>query len=51
MIVFCNEKPDIGKLSKDRWKIFKIIGEDLVDIKLEEYRKMKSLHQYDSDSV
>ena len=46
MIVFSNEKPDIGKLSKDRWKIFKIIGEDLVDIKLEEYRKKK----YDSDS-
>merc|ERR1712082_456068 len=38
VIVFCNEKPDIGKLSKDRWKIFKIIGEDLVDVKLEEYR-------------
>jgi len=46
VIVFSNEKPDIGKLSKDRWKIFKIIGEDLVDIKLEEYRKKK----YDSDS-
>ena len=32
VIVFCNEKPDIGKLSKDRWKIFKIIGEDLLDV-------------------
>ena len=32
VIVFSNEKPDTGKLSKDRWKIFKIIGEDLVDV-------------------
>ena len=32
VIVFSNEKPDIGKLSKDRWKIFKIIGEDLADV-------------------
>ena len=57
VIVFCNEKPDIGKLSKDRWKIFKIIEKDLVDVspsiknsELEENRKMKSLHQYYSDS-
>ena len=32
VIVFSNEKPDIEKLSKDRWKIFKIIGEDLLDV-------------------
>merc|ERR1712090_47777 len=32
VIVFSNEKPDCEKLSKDRWKIFKIIGEDLLDI-------------------
>ena len=32
VIVFSNEKPDTGKLSKDRWKIFKIIGEDLADV-------------------
>ena len=25
-------KTDTEKLSKDRWKIFKIIGEDLVDV-------------------
>ena len=32
VIVFSNEKPDCEKLSKDRWKISKIIGEDLLDI-------------------
>ena len=32
VIVFSNEKPDCEKLSKDRWKIFKIIGEDLLDV-------------------
>ena len=31
VIVFSNNKPDIGKLSIDRWKIFKIKGEDLID--------------------
>ena len=31
VIVFSNDKPDIGKLSIDRWKIFKIKGEDLID--------------------
>merc|ERR1712105_37831 len=32
VIVFANCKPDVKKLAMDRWKIFKIIGEDLVDI-------------------
>ena len=32
VIVFGNCKPDVKKLAMDRWKIFKIIGEDLVDI-------------------
>ena len=32
VIVFSNDKPDIEKLSKDRWKIFKIIREDLLDV-------------------
>ena len=30
--VFSNEKPDTEKLSKDHWKIFKILGEDLEDV-------------------
>ena len=32
VIVFANCTPDVKKLAMDRWKIFKIIGEDLVDI-------------------
>ena len=32
VIVFSNDKPDVKKLAMDRWKIFKIIGEDLVDV-------------------
>ena len=32
VIVFLNDKPEVQKLAMDRWKIFKIIGEDLVDI-------------------
>ena len=31
IVVFSNEKPDVGQLSKDRWKIFKIQDEDLLD--------------------
>ena len=32
VIVFANCTPDVKKLAMDRWKIFKIIGEDLVDV-------------------
>ena len=31
VVVFSNEKPDIKQLSKDRWKIFYIKDDDLVD--------------------
>ena len=40
VIVFANCTPDVKKLAMDRWKIFKIIGEDLVDVT----KKIK--HQY-----
>ena len=32
VIVFSNDKPEVQKLAMDRWKIFKIKGEDLVDV-------------------
>ena len=31
IVVFSNEKPDVGHMSKDRWKIFPIRDEDLID--------------------
>ncbi len=31
IVVFSNEKPDVGQLSKDRWKIFQIRDDDLLD--------------------
>ena len=31
IVVFSNEKPDVGQMSKDRWKIFHIRDEDLLD--------------------
>ena len=31
VVVFSNEKPDVKQLSKDRWKIFHIKDDDLVD--------------------
>ena len=31
IIVFSNEKPDVNQMSKDRWKIFHIRDEDLLD--------------------
>ena len=31
VIVFSNERPEIGQLSKDRWKIFQIRDEELLD--------------------
>ena len=31
VVVFSNEKPDVGQLSKDRWKIFQIRDDDLLD--------------------
>ena len=31
IVVFSNEKPDVKQLSKDRWKIFYIKDDDLVD--------------------
>ena len=31
IVVFMNEKPDVDQLSKDRWKIFQIRGEELLD--------------------
>ena len=30
-VLFSNEKPDVGQMSKDRWKIFKIKDDDLLD--------------------
>ena len=34
VIVFSNEISEVKKLATDRWKIFKIKGEDLVDVSL-----------------
>ena len=31
VVVFCNEAPEVKQLSKDRWKIFQIRDEDLLD--------------------
>ena len=31
-IVNEDEKPDVSKLSKDRWKIFRIRDDDLIDV-------------------
>ena len=31
VVVFSNWKPDVGQMSKDRWKIFQIQDEDLLD--------------------
>ena len=31
VVVFSNEKPDVGQMSKDRWKIFQIRDDDLLD--------------------
>ena len=44
-MIFSNHFPDKKELASDRWKIFSIKNSEL-----EENRKMKSLHQYDSDS-
>ena len=30
-VVFSNEKPDVGQLSEDRWKIFQIRDDELLD--------------------
>ena len=32
VIVFSNDKPEVKNLSKDRWKIFRIQNEDLLDV-------------------
>ena len=32
VVVFSNEKPDVRELSKDRWKIFRIRDDDLIDV-------------------
>ena len=32
VVVFRNEKPDVSELSKDRWKIFRIRDDDLIDV-------------------
>ena len=32
VVVFSNEKPDVKELSKDRWKIFRIRDDDLIDV-------------------
>ena len=32
VIVFSNDKPKLSKLAMDRWKIFKIKGDDLIDV-------------------
>ena len=32
VVVFSNEKPDVKELSKDRWKIFRIRDNDLIDV-------------------
>merc|ERR1712081_133920 len=32
VVVFSNEKPDVKELLKDRWKIFRIRDDDLIDV-------------------
>ena len=32
VVVFSNEKPYVSELSKDRWKIFRIRDDDLIDV-------------------
>ena len=32
VIVFSNDKPKLAKLAMDRWKIFKIKEDDLIDV-------------------
>ena len=32
VVVFSNEKPDVSELSKDRWKIFQIRDDNLIDV-------------------
>ena len=32
VVVFSNEKPDVKELSNDRWKIFRIRDDDLIDV-------------------
>ena len=32
LVVFSNEKPDVKELSRDRWKIFRIRDDDLIDV-------------------
>ena len=32
VVVFSNEKPNVSTLSKDRWKIFRIRDDDLIDV-------------------
>merc|ERR1712030_238169 len=32
VIVFSNDKPDVNKLAIDRWKIFKIKDDNLIDV-------------------
>ena len=32
VVVFSNEKPYVKELSKDRWKIFRIRDDDLIDV-------------------
>ena len=32
VVVFSNEKPNVSELSKDRWKIFRIRDDDLIDV-------------------
>ena len=32
VIIFSNDKPEVKNLSKDRWKIFRLQNEDLLDV-------------------
>jgi len=36
IIIFSNHEPNIEKLSKDRWKIYNIVDNDLTEVKLNE---------------
>ena len=38
VIVFANEKPTLSELAMDRWKLFRIKGEDLVDVTKIKYK-------------
>ena len=46
VVVFSNEKPDVTELSKDRWKIFQIKDDDLIDVTDMYVKKLNNCNQW-----